>query len=163
MPTAVQHPAPPPQTPRVLQPSPPHLCLTVETSRAERIHILLGEAAHSLLTAIGAPTPTARHLGDAARVAGRYLAGHSEQSRCRLRITTDAAGITLAVTDYTTQDDTTGPPPAWLPVARTARLQPAPAPPDAQTPADRINNGLDLHRTPDGHLRLTYRTPWPAP
>ncbi|MFD9636486.1 hypothetical protein [Streptomyces violascens] len=134
----------------------PLLSLAVETERAERTNTLVGGAARSLLAAIGAPAPLARKLGDVAAVAAHYLVGHSQQSRYQLWIHTDQAGITLTVTDYLEQAG--GGPPAWLPVSRTGQLHtPAPDPPDGE------NGQLDLHRTPDGHIRLAHRIPWPEP
>ncbi|GGV22752.1 hypothetical protein GCM10010245_38160 [Streptomyces spectabilis] len=94
MPTAAQYPASVPQAPHASPLPPPCLSLVVEADRAERIHVLLGEAAQSLLTAIGAPASIIRHVADAASVAGHCLGGHSERPRCQLRITSDAAGIT---------------------------------------------------------------------
>ncbi|QEU89874.1 hypothetical protein [Streptomyces kanamyceticus] len=136
------------------------MSLTVEADRAERIHDLLGGAAQSLLAAIGVPAPLAQHLADAARVAGHYLVGHSERPRCQLRITSDATGVTLDVSDYIAPD--TAGPPAWLHVSRTGHLRPAPALAPGRARQERTNQGLDLHRTPDGHIRLAYRSPWPA-
>ncbi|MEU7582293.1 hypothetical protein AB0B50_32445 [Streptomyces sp. NPDC041068] len=133
-----------------------HMSFSVETSRAQHTHTLIGEAAHSLLTAIGAPPALARRMGDAATVAAHYLLGHSALPRYGLHVTTDPDGVTLSVTDYT--DPLSAEAPAWLPVSRTGRLEPAPAATDPFP--DRGNLGLDLHRTPDGHLRLAYRSPW---
>lgn len=142
--------------------TPPHLSLTVETDRGHRTHTLIGEAAHSLLAAIGAPPPLARRMSDAATVAAHYLVGHSTLSRYRLRITVDPGGVSLAVTDYIEPPSTGAP--AWLHVSRAGHLEPAPATVDplpASFPTrGRDDHGLDLHRTPDGHLRLAYRGPW---
>ncbi|WP_438292626.1 hypothetical protein [Streptomyces sp. HUAS TT7] len=155
---AVRHTWPPPRLPVSDTPglSLPRLSFTVETECAERTNKLVGGAARSLLAAIGAPAPVAQKVGDAATVAAHYLVGHSQQSRYQLRIHTDPAGITLAVTDYLERP--VDGPPAWLPVARNGQFQrPAADPPHGK------DHELDLHRTPDGHISLTHRTPWPRP
>ncbi|MEY9997339.1 hypothetical protein ABIE67_009458 [Streptomyces sp. V4I8] len=162
MPRAIRPTAiPAPRTAGQPGPSLLRLSFTVEIERAVRTHTLVGQAARSLLAAIGAPPPLAQHLGDTATVAAHYLNGHSQHSRYRLWIHTDPAGITLTVTDHL--EHPPGGTPAWLPAAHTGRLQqPTPTPDPDPTGPDH-NHQLGLHHTPDGHIRLTHHTPWPTP
>ncbi|MFD0418716.1 hypothetical protein [Streptomyces sp. NPDC127108] len=118
----------------------------------------MGEAAHSLLAAIGAPPPLARRMSDAATVATHYLVGHSALSRYQLRITADPGGVSLAVTDYI--EPPSAGTPAWLAVSHAGHLEPAPAALDSLPARGDDDHGLDLHRTLDGHLRLAYRGSW---
>ncbi|WJV50761.1 hypothetical protein [Streptomyces flavofungini] len=142
------------------EPTPPRLSLTVEADRGQRTHTLIGEAAHSLLVAIGAPPPLARRMSDAATVAAHYLVGHSALSRYRLRVTTDPGGVSLAVTDYI--EPSSAGAPAWLPVSHAGHLEPAPVALASLPARGDDDHGLDLHRTADGRLRLAYRGAWAA-
>ena len=149
MPSAVRHPVDPRRGRHPLLPS---LCLTVEAERAPRTRVLLGEAARSLLTAIGAPPALAHRAAEAARLGADYVTGRSERPRCRLWIHTDAEGVTVTVTDHMG----TGAPrePAWLAVPPTA---PEPEPGDECS-----GHSMTPHRTAEGHIRLVCRTPLAA-
>lgn len=157
----MQRPVPPPATPSRATDSPRNpllqLSLSVEAERAERTRTLLGEAARSLLNALDVPPPLAQRLADAATSAARYLVGHSRHPRYRLWIHADPAGITLTVTDYLKQP--TAGQPDWLPVPRTGD-EAHRGIPDAASREDGVNHRLDVRRTLDDHLLLTYRTPW---
>ncbi|MER5304223.1 hypothetical protein ABT039_32805 [Streptomyces lasiicapitis] len=161
MSTTVQRGTMSPYAPDAPEQTPPYLSLTVETDRSPRTHTLTGEAAHSLLAAIGAPPPLARRLSDAATVAAHYLDGHSTQSRYRLHITADPGGVSLTVTDYTEPPSAGAP--AWQPVSRASHPEPAPTALDLLPDRGNDAHGLDLHHTPDGHLRLACRSSWAEP
>ncbi|MER5252238.1 MULTISPECIES: hypothetical protein [unclassified Streptomyces] len=132
--------------------------LALEAGRAGDSVDVLGEVAAAVLTASGASRALAHRMSDAARVAAHYVIGHSSAERIRLLISVHEARITLAVTDY---DGKSPGPPAWLPVSRhdtleLAGLRPGVDPLLATPRAD----GLQLHRTPDGHLRLALCAAW---
>ncbi|MFD9791633.1 hypothetical protein ACFWXK_11860 [Streptomyces sp. NPDC059070] len=160
MPSTAPHLAPPTRAGAVLGPPRPRLSLSVETERGERTDTLIGGAARSLLCAAGVPSELALRLGDTATVAARYLAEHSGRSRYRLWIHTDSAGIALAVTDCLARS--ADGPLDWLPVSRPGRTEADSAPDPGPADGDGAY-GLDLHRTPVGHLWLGCRAPWPAP
>ncbi|MEV8313725.1 hypothetical protein AB0Q95_06090 [Streptomyces sp. NPDC059900] len=139
--------------------------LALEAGRAGDSVDVLGEVALAVLTASGASRPLAHRMSDAASVAAHYVITHSSAARIRLLISVHEARITLAVTDY---DGKSPRPPAWLPVSRHDTLElaglcpgvdPLQASPDAA-------DGLQLHRTPDGYMRLALCAAWqsaPAP
>ncbi|MGW5861460.1 hypothetical protein ACWFRJ_04690 [Streptomyces sp. NPDC055239] len=138
--------------------------LALEAARVGDSVDVLAEVAAAVLTASGASRPLAHRMSDAARVAAHYVIGHSGAARVRLLISVHEDRITLAVTDY---DGKSPGPPAWLPVSRHDTLELAGLRPGVD-PLLAISNtdGLQLHRTPDGHMRLAICSTWqsvPAP
>ena len=132
--------------------------LALEAGRVGGSVDVLAEVAAAVLTASGASRPLAHRMSDAARVASHYVIGHSRAAHIRLLISVHEDRITLAVTDY---DGKSPGPPAWLPVSRhdtleLAGLRPGVDPLLATSNAD----GLQLHRTPDGHMRLALSSTW---
>ncbi|KOU36249.1 hypothetical protein [Streptomyces sp. WM6378] len=136
-----------------------HLALSYETPRLPGSQAALAEVATAALHSAAIPTWLARRLSEAARVSAQFIYGHTNAARYRLLITADDIGITVAVTDY--DDLPVAGRPAWLDVTRTNILQqdgirPGTDPLTRHTPDD----GLRLHRTPDGHIRLGCHAPW---
>ncbi|GGM07725.1 hypothetical protein GCM10010129_59530 [Streptomyces fumigatiscleroticus] len=134
----------------------PTLSCSIQVQRLPGSHDVLGTATQSILAALGTPGWLAHRMADAARIAGHYVVGHSAAPTYRLLLTADGDSVTVAATDYDDQHLVDHP--AWLPVTRDNRLSPAAPPPAAHADGD----ALQLHRTPDGCLRLTYRTAWPV-
>ncbi|WP_172383133.1 hypothetical protein [Streptomyces sp. MNP-20] len=157
MPSAVHRPVDPRRAPDARL---PRLCLAVEVSRAPRTHMLLGEAAQCLLTAIGAPPVLARRAAEVARLGADYVTGHSERPRCRLWVRTDPDGVTLTITDYAGTSPSGQP--AWLPATPADQEQPLPVSPHPQEQREADDHDLALHRTPEGHLRFAFHTFWPT-
>ncbi|MYV93464.1 hypothetical protein [Streptomyces sp. SID1034] len=135
-----------------------HVTLSFETLRLPGSQAALADVAVTALSAAALPAWLARKLSEAARVSAQFIYGHSHAPRYRLLIVSDGNGITVAVTDY---EDLPGGRPAWLDVTRANTLQhdgiqPGIDPLTSHTPDD----GLRLHRTPDGHIRLGCHAPW---
>lgn len=135
------------------------LSLTVEAGRSSAELALLTEVAVAALAKAGASKWLLKRAGDSVRIAAHYVIGHSSTPRVGLTVTVDGASVTLAVTDYTAPVELG--PPAWLPVTADNTLhlkgvRPGVDPLTVNPHAD----GLQLHRTPDGHIRLGTRAPW---
>lgn len=159
-----------PELPRIIQPAPgpdpldgraaPHLSLAMEAGRsAVKDTALLAEVARIALTEAGASTVLARRVADAARVATHYVLGHSGAPCVCLVIDADATAVTMAVSDYSPAPGWSAP--AWLPVSSDNTLyldgvRPGTDPLATSSQGD----GLQLHRTCDGHVRLGLRTSW---
>ncbi|WP_344529494.1 hypothetical protein [Streptomyces albiaxialis] len=144
-----------------------HLSLVLEFPRGhgrdEGDYATVGQVTRTVLAASGAPAPLARRMADAVRVAAHYVVEHTTAGSFRLLVGADSGGFTVAVTDYAVPPASG--PPAWLPVSRGDRLELTgvgqgrdPLVDNALAP-----DGLQLHRTPDGHVRLGCHTPWPPP
>ncbi|WP_159393159.1 hypothetical protein [Streptomyces rimosus] len=160
-----------PELPRIVQrivharqPAPSaagRLSLVVEAGRTEQHMALLSQVAMTALAEAGASGGLVKRMGDAARIAARFVIGHSRAPRICLAVDADTSTVTLTVSDYS--PEAAWGPPAWLPVTPDNALyldgvRPGTDPLTAGTWAD----GLQLHRTCDGHIRLGTRTPWHA-
>ncbi len=137
------------------------LALAVEAGRTEQDMALLSQITMTAMTGAGASRGLARRMADAARIAAHYVIGHSSAPRICLAVVADATSVTMTVSDYR-PENTLGPP-AWLPVTSASALyldgvRPGTDPLTASPQGD----GLQLHRTCDGHLRLGIRVPWEA-
>lgn len=55
------------------------------------------EAAGAVLRAAAVPEWRTHRLGEAARLSAQYVCGQSDAPYCRLQVTSDATGITVAV------------------------------------------------------------------
>ncbi|MFH8591450.1 hypothetical protein [Streptomyces rimosus] len=137
------------------------LSLTVEAGRTEQDMALLSQVAMTAMTEAGASKSLAQRVTDATRIATHYVIGHSDAPRIRLAVVADATTVTMTVSDYSPED--AWGPPAWLPVTSAGALyldgvRPGTDPLTAGPQGD----GLQLHRTCDGHLRLGIRAPWEA-
>ncbi|WP_306335167.1 hypothetical protein [Streptomyces sp. KL118A] len=137
--------------------------LTMETRRLEGSYQAVGDAACAVLATVGVPAWLVKHMGDATRVAAHYVIGHSTAPSYRLHVTVDSTSIDIVVTDY--DDRPVAGAPAWLQVGRDNTLQAPGLPPgtDSLTGEPGVTDGLRLHRTPDGHVRLGCRTSWYGP
>ncbi|MFI7317015.1 hypothetical protein [Streptomyces venezuelae] len=145
------------------QQSTPHngrgLSLAVQAGRSPQDMDLLTEVAVASLAMSGASKWLLKRAGDAVRIAAHYVIGHSRAPRIGLTVTVDGASVTVTVSDYS--PPAAPGPPAWLPVTTGNALQldgvrPGVDPLTVNPHAD----GLQLHRTPDGHIRLGMRAPW---
>ncbi|MGH4030400.1 hypothetical protein ACQB60_15830 [Actinomycetota bacterium Odt1-20B] len=111
------------------------------------------------LARAGASKWLLKRAGDAVRIAAHYVIGHSDTPRIGLIVTADGTTVTLAVTDYSAPAEPG--PPAWLPVtADNALLLDGVRPGIDPLTVNPHADGLQLHRTPDGHIRLATRAPW---
>ncbi|WJV48975.1 hypothetical protein [Streptomyces flavofungini] len=135
------------------------LSLTVEAGRSSRDLALLADVAVAALARAGASRWLLKRTEDTVRIAAHYLVGHSSTPRISLTVTADGTTVTLAVTDYSAP--VWFGPPAWLPVTadNTLHLHGVRPGVDPLT-ADPHADGLQLHRTPDGHIRLGTHAPW---
>ncbi|MFH8591492.1 hypothetical protein [Streptomyces rimosus] len=137
------------------------LSLTVEAGRTEQDMALLSQIAMTAMTGAGASHGLVKRMGDAARIAAHFVIGHSRAPRICLTVDADTSTVTMTVSDFS--GEAAWGPPAWLPVTADDALyldgvRPGTDPLTAGTWAD----GLQLHRTCDGHVRLGTRTPWQA-
>ncbi|MET8687736.1 hypothetical protein ABZV77_26335 [Streptomyces sp. NPDC004732] len=140
--------------------------LTLETRRIAGSYQAVGDAACAVLATAGVPAWLVKRMGDATRVAAHYVIGHSTAASYRLQVTVDSSSIGIAVTDYDDRAGAAGAP-AWLQVGRDNTLQAPGLPPGTDAlngdPGAGATDGLRLHRTPDGHVRLGCRTSWYGP
>jgi hypothetical protein len=132
------------------------ISLCLELPRVTDSNMAVGQVARAVLSAIGTPAWMLQDLAETARVAAQYMILHSTASSYRLLLSTDENGITVSLTDYAPPAPTA--PPAWQPVPHADGAEPR----GARAAA---SDGLQLHRTPDGHLRLRTESHWrkPAP
>ncbi|WP_327312718.1 hypothetical protein [Streptomyces sp. NBC_01235] len=132
------------------------ISLCLELPRVTDSNLAMGQVARAVLSAIGTPAWLLQDLAETARVAAQYMVLHSAEPSYRLLLSADEDGIAVAVTDYTPAALTA--PPAWQPVPHDSGVEPR---------ATRMtsSDGMQLHRTPDGHLRLRTESRWrkPAP
>ncbi|WP_405909907.1 hypothetical protein OG742_39995 [Streptomyces sp. NBC_00828] len=126
-----------------------HLCL--ELPRITDSNMAMGQVAHAVLSAIGTPAWMLHDLAETARIAAQYMVLHSAAPSYQLLVSTDEDGITVAVTDYTPPGLTASP--AWQPVSHDNGADPGGT---RAAPSD----GMQLHRTPDGHIRLRTESRW---
>ncbi|CAM5519990.1 MULTISPECIES: hypothetical protein [Streptomyces] len=160
-----------PELPRIAQHTPHarqpaaaaehRLSLTVEAGRTAQDMALLSQVAMTALTGAGASNALAQQAADAARIAAHYVIGHTSAPRICLAVDANATTVTMTVSDYSPEP--AWGPSAWLPVTSDNALfldgvQPGV---DPLTVAAR-GEGLQLHRTCDGHVRLGTHTPWEA-
>jgi hypothetical protein len=119
-------------------------------------NMAMGQVARAVLSAIGTPAWMLQDLAETARVAAQYMVLHSAAPSYQLLLDADADGITVAVTDYTRPALTAAP--AWQLVPHDNRAEP-------RATGAAASDGMQLHRTPDGHLRLRTESRWrkPAP
>ncbi|MCX5247111.1 hypothetical protein OG895_18075 [Streptomyces sp. NBC_00201] len=129
------------------------ISLCLELPRVTDSNMAMGQVARAVLSAIGTPAWMLQDLAETARVAAQYMVLHSTAPSYQLLLSADEDGVTVAVTDYTPPVLTA--PPAWQPVTHDNRAEPR-AP---------FFDGMQVHRTPDGHLRLRTESRWrkPAP
>ncbi|KOT51384.1 MULTISPECIES: hypothetical protein [Streptomyces] len=157
----------PPELPRIVHARQPatsaalRLSLAVEAGRTKQDMALLSQVAMTAMTEAGASKSLAQRVADAARIAAHYVIGHSSAPHIRLAVVADATTVTTTVSDYSPEH--AWGPPAWLPVTSAGTLhldgvRPGTDPLAAGPQGD----GLQLHRTCDGHLRLGIRVPWEA-
>ncbi|MFJ8827763.1 hypothetical protein ACIREE_39255 [Streptomyces sp. NPDC102467] len=136
-----------------------YMSLSFETQRLPGSSATLADLATAALVAASVPTRLVHRLSDAVRVSAQYVYGRSEVPVYRLVIDSDETGITVAVTDYIA-GSVCGPP-AWLEVTGAGTLQPATGRPAFEPlHSRRCDDGLQLRRTPDGHLRLGCHARW---
>ncbi|KOT99268.1 hypothetical protein ADK70_04490 [Streptomyces rimosus subsp. pseudoverticillatus] len=122
---------------------------------------LLAQVAMTALTEAGASTALARRTADAARIAAHYVIGHSGASRVCLTVEADTTMVTMTVSDYSPGVNWFSP--AWLPVTSAGALYLDGVQPGTDPLADGIRgDGLQLHRSCDGHVRLGIRALWEA-
>ncbi|MBC9719072.1 hypothetical protein H9Y04_41770 [Streptomyces sp. TRM66268-LWL] len=123
----------------------------------------MGDLAGAALGAMGVPAWLVRRMTDAARVAAHHVVGHSTAASYQLQVTADCSSVTVAVTDY--DDQMMARPPAWLPVGSDNTLLPSEVPPGVDPLTHNPNgaDGLHLHRTLDGYVRLGCQASWPGP
>ncbi|MEV0740234.1 hypothetical protein AB0I51_30855 [Streptomyces sp. NPDC050549] len=132
------------------------ISLCLELPRVTDSNMATGQVARAVLSAIGTPAWMLQDLAETARVAAQYMVLHSMAPSYQLLLSADEDGITVSVTDYTPPALTASP--AWQPVPHGNGADPE----ATWAPS---SDGMQLHRTPDGHLRLRTETRWrkPAP
>ncbi|WP_329311120.1 hypothetical protein [Streptomyces sp. NBC_01262] len=128
------------------------ISLCLELPRVTDSNLAMGQVARAVLSAIGTPAWMLQDLSEKARVAAQYMVLHSTAPSYQLLLSADEDGITVSVTDYTPPALTASP--AWQPVPHDNRVEPR------ATRAVASDGGMQLHRTPDGHLRLKAESRW---
>lgn len=128
-----------------------HISLCLELPRVTDSNMAMGQVARAALAAIGAPAWMLHDLAETARVGAQYLVNHSAAPFYQLVLSTDADGVTIAVTDYA--PPTLAAQPAWQMVPRRNGSNPG----RAEAPAE---GSMQLHHTPDGHVQLKARSLW---
>ncbi|KOT78360.1 hypothetical protein ADK70_34405 [Streptomyces rimosus subsp. pseudoverticillatus] len=111
------------------------------------------------LARAGASRWLLKRVGDMVRIASHYAVGHSGAPRIGLTVAADGTSVTAAGTDYSAPAALG--PPAWLPVTAGNTLHLDGVRPGVDPlRVDPHSDGLQLHRTPDGHIRLGTCAPW---
>ncbi|MET7575581.1 hypothetical protein ABZT04_45155 [Streptomyces sp. NPDC005492] len=130
------------------------ITLCLELPRVTDSNMAMVQVARAVLTAIGAPAWMLRELAETARVAAQYMVLHSTAPSYQLLLNADEDGVTVALTDY-------------MPPALTAPSARQPVPHDNRAERRETSavstDGMQLHRTPDGHLRLRTESRWTKP
>ncbi|MFD9793584.1 hypothetical protein ACFWXK_21850 [Streptomyces sp. NPDC059070] len=89
------------------------------------------------------------------------MAAHSSAPVYQLQLTSASTGVTVAATSY--RDPVSVRQPAWYRAARATAPRADPIRHDTTPPpSHNTEGGLQLRRTPDGHIRLGCHISWNA-